>query len=116
MRMPEIKFEVTLGNILSTAVSLLTVATVIVTVSVYGTSMRKDIDVAVSDIRKLEMSVDRLDNRVTTVSNEGKLAVDVATQRNVQQVEMMTEVRTDVKYLRDAVARLERVSLDKSRN
>ncbi len=114
--MPEVKFEVTLGNILSTAVSLVTVATVIVTVSVYGTSMRKDIDAAIADIKKLEVLHDRLDGRVTLVSNETRLALEAVSQRNMQQVEVMTEVRTDVKYLRDAVARLETITRNQQSN
>lgn len=89
LRMPTIKAEISIGNILSIAISIVTLFSIVVTMSVFSTKLRADVDKHASDITDIKQ----------------KLAQQMVV--NQQNSEYMAEVRVDLKYMREMLQRIE---------
>jgi hypothetical protein len=87
--MPAIKGEITIGHILSMVVSCIAILSVIVTLAVFGTTMRADIDASKKDI---------IDIKANLAKQSGL---------NDSNLSFQTEVRVDLKYMREALDRIE---------
>jgi hypothetical protein len=87
--MPSIRGEITIGHLLSMAVSSIAIFSTVVTLAVLGTNMRADIDKTKADI---------VDIKATLAKQSGL---------NDSNLSFQTEVRVDLKYMRDALDRIE---------
>lgn len=87
--MPSLRPEISLGNLLSMAVSCIAIFSTIVTLAVIGTNMRAEIDKSKADIVDIK--------------------TDLAKQKdlNDSNLSFQTEVRVDLKYMREALDRIE---------
>lgn len=87
--MPAIKGEISIGNLLSMAVSCIAIFSVVVTLAIFGTNMRADIDKSKADITDIK----------ATLAKQSGL--------NDSNLSFQTEVRVDLKYMREALDRIE---------
>jgi len=86
--MPALKPEISIGNLLSMAVSSIAIFSVVVTLAVFGTNMRADIDNSKKDI--------------TDIKN----ALTKQAGINDSNLTFQSEVRVDLKYMREALGRI----------
>ncbi|WP_291162300.1 hypothetical protein [Hyphomicrobium sp.] len=87
--MPQIKAEISIGNILSMAVSMVALLSMVVTVAVFGTQLRSDVDRHERSISDIHL----------------QLAKQI--QTNEQNIKALAEISVDLKYMREALSRLE---------
>lgn len=91
--MPTIKDEISIGSMLSIAISIVSLFSIVVTMSVFSTRLRSDVDQHTADIIDLKTKTQRL-NEVYS-SKESIIA----------------ELRTDLRYMKEALQRIERSGL-----
>ncbi|CAA2141457.1 hypothetical protein [Hyphomicrobium sp. ghe19] len=89
IEMPALKPEISIGNLLSMAVSCIAIFSVVVTLAVFGTNMRADIDNSKKDIVDI------------------KAALAKQATINDSNLTFQSEVRVDLKYVRNALDRME---------
>lgn len=89
VQMPSIRPEISIGNLLSMAVSCIAILSVIVGVAVYGTTLRADVDVNRRDIQGIKTQLEKQSSLNENTSN------------------VLTELRVDMQYVRKSLERLE---------
>lgn len=87
--MPSIRPEISIGNLLSMAVSCVAILSVIATLCIYGTTMRLDIDQNKREIGDIKATLDQQKGINSTA------------------LQFQTEVRVDLKYMREALDRID---------
>lgn len=90
LRMPNIKPEISIGNLLSIAVSTVALFSIVVTLAVFGSKLRADVD-------RHEMSLADI-----------KTQLEKQNATNQRTSEYMAELRVDLKYMREALQRIEK--------
>lgn len=90
LRMPNIRPEISIGNILSIAVSSVTLLSLVVTLAVYGTTLRADLNSHTREIASIKASLEKQSGL------------------NDQNLTAQTEVRVELRYIRSSLERIEK--------
>lgn len=88
--MPTFKPEISIGNILSIAVSIVTLFSIVVAMSIFSTKLRADVDTHDKDIADIKQ----------------KIAEQLVI--NQRSSEYMAELRVDLKYMRETLTRIDK--------